>query len=142
MNFLVYVYGANIYLLVKLGKAGTEALYTLATNKTLFRYEEADQERIVMQAKRLLDFDEIRCAEEKILFTSKDGRLGQLLAETDCWKFIVRTLSFETHFQSTPVLTPKWLRENLVHIHGGVCAFFYSYRIYFNILFLGFASHC
>jgi len=59
--------------------------------------------------------------EAKRDIAKKDSRLGQVFIEHDSWHIIQRALEFEKHFDDTPILTPKWLKDNMINIHGGVC---------------------
>jgi hypothetical protein len=108
-------------ILEKLTASGMDAMFHLASNVSLFRYDARDHERLVMEAKKIMALSEDRQAEEKRDIAKKDSRFGQILIEQDSWLLIKWTLEFEQHFDDVNILTTKWLRENMVNVYGGVC---------------------
>jgi hypothetical protein len=100
---------------------GERGAIELATNKTLYQYQQKDQERLTMTFKRLMLIEDKKLlAQERSAEMQKDGRLGAIVSHPESVKFVHSMIAFEEHFGLGPLLDIKWIKKHILSINGAV----------------------
>jgi hypothetical protein len=106
----------------KLLANGIHGALELSSNKTYYKFDETDVEKIVMAMRLLRSQKSDKGFEsEQNKLSRKDSGIARLLSDTTIYTMLNNLMDLcEEHFRFAAPFSPSWLRDNMQDSYGGV----------------------